>query len=400
MKVIQIAHSSLSDFSEDLDPRFYEEEWHVKVSKRIMDFSDEHEVECWRPERSFTETYSRIGEKGITYRIFPSTYLGDLQTYSFEFSCPLLRRLRKEAGRGDVLFHFHGFYYFHTYLMLTLMKERDNSPVVVQSHGGRPALAQLKKSAHPLRYFFLLEKLFQKIAFKYIDHFFCIHEEEREELSRSHNGTTTIQPMGVDFDKYIPEKKSKAREQLGLDSEAPLVHYLGRLHGGKGIDFLLKAVQELKERGQRVGVNIAGEGPEKENLQKLSKELGIEDQVDFVGFIDESYKVPFYNAADVFVFPSPYEPYGIVPIEALACKTPLVATDTGIVSQVAEHFKGGSIVVPPTDPSAIASGVKKILEEKNPERRIDRNSGRKHHGWEEKIKNTLRVYESLEEKYW
>ncbi|MGB9978581.1 hypothetical protein [Methanobacterium sp.] len=90
MKIIQILSHSLSPHNKTADPRFYEDDWHVKVSKKIKNVSNNYEIECWRPEKNLKKMYVRKGDDNIVYKIFPSNYL-----FKFEYSPLMLKELKK-----------------------------------------------------------------------------------------------------------------------------------------------------------------------------------------------------------------------------------------------------------------------------------------------------------------
>lgn len=401
VKVIQILHHSLSPFKINADPKYYEEDWHVKVAKQIIKRTKKHELECWRPEKTIKSIFIRQGENRITYRIFPSIYLN----FKFEFSFPLLKELREEINSHEVILHFHGIYNFHTYTLLSLTG--GVAPVVAQSHGGYPVLIQLKKSSHPLRYLLLLEHLQQKVAFKNVDYFFALNEEEKNALEKF--SMSTVLPMGIDFDEFKPRNKQKARERLSakfgiaFDRADMAVHYIGRLAKEKRIDMGLKALKVLRDRGfANIVLNIAGDGPEKDYLVGLAQKLKISDRVNFLGYITGDTKVDFYNAADLVVLPSKREGSPVVLLEALACKTPVIATDVEAVREIAQHFRGGVKIIPQdSDANVLARAIEDFILYGHPNAsEIDRKRGMQYHGWDVIVKNTLEVYKYLVEKYY
>ena len=166
-------------------------------------------------------------------------------------------------------------------------------------------------------------------------------------------------PNGIDFSIFKPkftEKKEKT------------VLFIGRLRKQKGIEYFIKAIQiikkyQTKEKIRFIVVSSSSlEIPESEKYIKLIKENGIE----FYSEIPFKEIKKYYQEADVFVLPSTSEAFGLVLLEAMACGTPVVASNVGgIPGVVKDGFVG--FLVPPKDPQAIAKKVLKILE--NPELR-------------------------------
>jgi glycosyltransferase involved in cell wall biosynthesis len=145
------------------------------------------------------------------------------------------------------------------------------------------------------------------------------------------------------------------RTAFDTPQDAPLALALGRLHPNKGLDVLIRAATRVPE----LFVWIAGEGPERANLQRLSLELGLGHRVKFLGWRND--RASLFNTADLCVYPSREEPFGNVVVEAWACGTPLVTTaSTGprwLVKNGAD-----AVMTPVDDVEALASGIRSLLE--------------------------------------
>lgn len=146
----------------------------------------------------------------------------------------------------------------------------------------------------------------------------------------------TCIPIGVDLNLFKPRYTKRLREKLRLPLDKPVVLFVGRLELRKGIGTLIKALAKLDGDAE---LYIVGGGAgkaaqkldaiERERLQGIAKKLGITSRVHFVGAKSQAQVAQYYAAADVCVVPSYYEPFGIVPIEAMASGTPVVASRTG-----------------------------------------------------------------------
>ena len=121
---------------------------------------------------------------------------------------------------------------------------------------------------------------------------------------------------GVDIDKINNIKKSEEKYD---------VLYAGRLSEHKNVDVLIKSVEIIKKINPLVRVGIIGDGPQKIELKTLSKKLGLSENIDFLGFVDEVY--PYMKSAKIFVLPSEREGFGMVIVEALACGTPVITVN-------------------------------------------------------------------------
>jgi glycosyltransferase involved in cell wall biosynthesis len=173
-----------------------------------------------------------------------------------------------------------------------------------------------------------------------------------------------IVPCGFDADEFRPIERSVARESLGWQRDEFIVLQLGRLVQRKGIDNVVRGIGVLKQafrasaRLYVVGGNSDAPNeiatPEIARLRGIARECGVADQTTFVGRRGRAQLRYFYSAADVFVTTPWYEPFGITPVEAMACGTPVIGADVGgIRYSVADGVTG--FLVPPRDPVALAA---------------------------------------------
>ena len=159
-----------------------------------------------------------------------------------------------------------------------------------------------------------------------------------------------------------------------LEDHVPVVVSAGRLHPQKDHRTLLRAVARLHDRNRRVRAIILGEGPERKRLDELSRRVGISPDTAFPGFVKNPYA--FMAQADVFALPSPVEAFGNVVVEALACGTPVVATDSsgGPVEILRTDDATYGFLVPPQDPAAMADALAAMLSRPVDQRRLQRRA--------------------------
>jgi D-inositol-3-phosphate glycosyltransferase len=172
----------------------------------------------------------------------------------------------------------------------------------------------------------------------------------------------SVIPCGVNMDLFHPISRSAAREMTGM-GDARTVLFVGRIEPLKGIDSLLRAFAGLPESSSARLVLIGGDdGSRKEidQLKALASTVGIESRVNFVGTVKHELMPYYYNAADVCVVPSHYESFGLVPLEALACGTPVVATDVGDLQNIIREGETG-YVVPVNGPETLTAKIAEVL---------------------------------------
>jgi glycogen synthase len=148
------------------------------------------------------------------------------------------------------------------------------------------------------------------------------------------------------------------RRTLAQDGEQ-LVFYVGRAVYEKGLHVLLNAWPAVRAAAPGARLVIAGTGGQLDALKQQAWDLGLEGVV-FTGFISDADRDRLYRVADVAVFPSLYEPFGIVALEAMAAGCPVVASATGGLAEVIRSGENG-LAVSPNDPAALAAGLLQAL---------------------------------------
>jgi D-inositol-3-phosphate glycosyltransferase len=227
-------------------------------------------------------------------------------------------------------------------------------------------------------------------------------EREKAELRRYYGADPekmSVVPCGVNMDLFRPVEKACARKQLGFDNKEKIVLYVGRFAALKGIDRLLKAMTHLRHLQDLKLVIIGGDGdtdPEFIEFQRLSSKLGVNDRIVFAGRLEQDELPQYYSAADLLAVPSYHESFGLVALEALACGTPVVATEVGAMDSVICEGKTGCVVAdsrPPAFARAIRDFVSKPLSQKESVDSI-RASVRRFN-WSNVAKAMIEEYESM-----
>src|SRR5690606_26202466 len=139
---------------------------------------------------------------------------------------------------------------------------------------------------------------------------------------------------------------------------------------------------------------IAGKGPERDALAALAAELGVAPRVRFAGYISDRERNTLYQAADVAVFPSRYEPFGIVALEAMALGAPLIVSGTGGLAEVVTHRETG-LLFHPGDPRSLAEQIIAALNAPSLCRAMARRAlqaVKDRYSWEHVAQQTLAVY--------
>lgn len=181
-----------------------------------------------------------------------------------------------------------------------------------------------------------------------------------------------------------------------LPTDIPHILCLGRLNVQKGFDLALAAFSLLLSRFPKVRLTIAGDGPERTQLQKQARELGITERVNFIGKIYPKKVFALINTATMVVMPSRQELFGLVALEAALMARPVVATRVGGLPEVIVHGETG-LLVEPDNVSTLAKAIEFLLEHpKMAEQmgQVGQRLSQENFRWEEYVD----AYESLYKK--
>mgnify|MGYP001950328727 CR=1 FL=1 len=164
-------------------------------------------------------------------------------------------------------------------------------------------------------------------------------------------------PNGVD----LPAPRGGAGESPPLENPGrPLVFFVGRLVYEKGVDILISSFRRVLEKFPEARLLIAGRGPEEPRLKDMAERLGGGPSVQFLGYISDDERNRLYRLADAVAFPSRYEPFGIVALEAMSQGAPVVAARTGGFSEVIDHGRTG-LLFDPGDAAELAEAIAALL---------------------------------------
>jgi glycogen(starch) synthase len=216
---------------------------------------------------------------------------------------------------------------------------------------------------------------------------------------------------GVDPQKYDPESVSgeqvrKIKAFYGLKDDDFMILFLGRLVGVKGVDKLIMAMPHVLSKIPNARLVIVGVGDQQEYLINLTRTMRLNEYVRFrFDFIPEEERILHYAACDVAVFPSYYEPFGIVALEAMSMEKPVVVGASGvsgmreIVACCSDEQCGYHI--DPNNPSDIAWGIISSLENSERKKWLGKN-GRKRvlneFTWNKIAEKTVQLYEEVSKR--
>ncbi len=176
-----------------------------------------------------------------------------------------------------------------------------------------------------------------------------------------------------------------------------IVFFVGRLVPEKGVQVLLEAVPKILTYCPEAKFVIAGTGPFQDFLRQKANDLALGDKVLFAGYVSEEDRDCLYQVADVAVFPSLYEPFGIVALEAMAAGTPVVVSDSGGLAEIVSNNEDGLWAITGSA-NSLADRVIEILSNPNLAQRLAQNAMNKvyaQYDWKIISANTIAVYEEV-----
>ena len=177
-------------------------------------------------------------------------------------------------------------------------------------------------------------------------------------------GRIAVAPIGVDGERFRPLDRVEARGRLGIPPDEESLLYVGRLDAIKGADVLLRALGLMAER-PRLRLRIVGGEVDTDyaaGLRALASELGVAGRVTWVGLVSNDELPWHYAAADMLVVPSHSESFSIVAAEAMACGTPVVASNVPGPASFIEDGVSGRLVTP-GDAPALAAAITELLDD-------------------------------------
>jgi glycosyltransferase involved in cell wall biosynthesis len=211
-----------------------------------------------------------------------------------------------------------------------------------------------------------------------------------------------VDPLVYDASRVDPREVEALRNSYGVE-DGPLALFIGRLVREKGIEGLVESMKHVRRDHPGIRLVIAGQGYLRDQLVKRIQGLGLEGSVAIVDrFLDLHEKLVFYAAADLAVFPSIYEPFGIVALEAMSMGKPVVVGTSGCSGFRETVVPSGpdqcGVHVDGRDPRDIAWGIDAVLSSEDRGRRMGANGRRRvleQFTWDITVSRTIELYSSV-----
>jgi D-inositol-3-phosphate glycosyltransferase len=306
-----------------------------------------------------------------------------LLPYMQEFANRTIAFMRSENLNYELI-HAH---FFMSALVASIIKKRLQIPYIVTFH----ALGLVRKAFQKESDRFPTERIsIEKYIVHDADGLIAECPQDEEDLINYYDADKSkikIVPCGFNPDEFYPVEKYRARAILQLDPQEKILLQLGRMVPRKGVDNVIRAMGKLTDTLKSIRLVIVGGDadspdpsltPEILRLQKIAEEENVKSSVTFVGRKSREVLRYYYSAADIFITTPWYEPFGITPLEAMACGTPVIGADVGGIKYSVAHGKTGYLV-PPQDPTALAEQIKRLITDSSLLKRMEINSLKRVH---------------------
>jgi glycogen(starch) synthase len=326
-------------------------------------------------------------------------FFNDLFVYNILSATKLVNHLiRKEGYKFDVVA-------VHDWLSSIagiIIKNETKIPVVFHVHStefGRSGDGGSEVVNH-----------FESATAKATDRIITVSHAMRDDLIRHGWSAEKISVVwnGVNPERYNPAKYNsddikRIRHKYNIKDDECMLFFLGRLTWVKGVRNLIQAMPTILDEYPKTKLVILGKGEEQKDIDETASRLGIKDNVICrFEFVPEEERILYYAAADVCVFPSVYEPFGIVSLEAMSMAKPVVVGARGVVGFREQVINSGpdqnGVHINGESSSDIAWGVKEVLKDPEAAKKWGVNGRRRvlqYFTWEKAVEQTLQVYNSL-----
>jgi D-inositol-3-phosphate glycosyltransferase len=382
----------VAELSKELAHKGYQ----VDVFTR-KDITTLNEVVNWLP-----------GVRVINIKAGPEVFVEKekLLPYMNEFTFNMLRFIRQYKIKYEII-HAN---FFMSALVASNIKREINIPYVVTFHAlGLVRLAHQKEMDKFPPERFDIERMIVNDA----DQLIAECPQDKEDLVQHYCANPdkiTIVPCGFNPDEFKVIDKTVARKKLHLNKDEHILLQLGRMVPRKGVDNVIRSLSKMTGSLQNIRLLVVGGEsdtpdekltPEIGRLKKIAKEENVAGHVTFTGRKRRDVLKYFYAAADIFITTPWYEPFGITPLEAMACGTPVIGSNVGGIKYSINDGVTG-FLVPPHDPLALAQKTEQLIHDPRLLSNMKKNAVKhvnKYFTWKNVANSISNLYDKIAKDY-
>jgi len=379
---------------------------HVDYLSRELAKQIEVEVHCWGPQNSDDGNLHVRGAEP-----WEEISKGTRGEFKLTLEALSLNLTQVKALTGIDIVHTHTWY---VSMAGYLAKRLYNVPLVLTTHSLEPLRAW---KAEQLGRGYEMSSWMERTAILDADAIIAVSESTRTDILRAYPDVKAnrvhVIYNGIDLSEYQKTPETKALTNYGIDAANPYVLFIGRITRQKGVTHLVDAIRHLPPETQVVLCAGAPDTPDiaAEMRQKVENARRDHPHIIWIEkMVTKHESIQLYSNARVFCCPSVYEPFGIVNLEAMACRAPVLASATGGIKEVVVEGETGYLVPFEQDPVTsfpvdpekfardLAAGINRLLEDPDKCQRFG-NAGRRRveelFSWNAIAQQTIRLYQRL-----
>jgi D-inositol-3-phosphate glycosyltransferase len=366
-----------------------------------------------RHDQLHKKTISFIGKKSRVIRLKGGPIKHLPKTELFDHFPELYQNFLNFIGRRNPYSIFHGHHWDGGWMALKASGQ-FSKPFIENFHSLGKIRFQTKKqylaNGNEAEFFKKRFCLEEEIVEK-SDVIISLAESEKNDLKKfykARDDKIKVIAGGVNLNHFRLIDFQKARKEINVGEDAFVLLFVGRLEWRKGIGTLISAASMLRKEIDNLKIIVVGgkiygkqknskDFKEYQRLVEKAKEEKVEDIINFTGRVDNGRLPFFYSAANVLVVPSYYEPFGLVALEGMACKTPIVASRIGGLATIIQEGVNG-LLFEPRNPLDLKKNVLKIFKLKGLAEKLRENAYNKikqDFSWKEISSKIEKIYNSL-----
>jgi D-inositol-3-phosphate glycosyltransferase len=284
-----------------------------------------------------------------------------------DFKLDMLRFI-KQQGLEYMLIHAN---FWMSGLVAMKVKDKLNIPFIITFH----ALGHVRKIHQKEQDKFPPERIaIEEAIVQQADLIIAECPQDLQDLVEHYHADVnkiSMVPCGFNPKEFYPICKSRSKKMLNIEGDEKVILQLGRMVPRKGVDNVIKALALLKDLSIKIKLIVVGgesdipdHDKEVIRLKALAKTLDVESLIRFEGRRNREQLKYYYDAADVFVTTPWYEPFGITPLEAMACGTPVIGSEVGGIKYTVIDNETG-FLVPPHDPQSLSDKIATLLADES-----------------------------------
>jgi D-inositol-3-phosphate glycosyltransferase len=330
----------------------------------------------------------------------------ELTAYLPEFVAGIKNFVQNKDAHYDLI---HSHYWMSGVAALEL-KTEWNIPVVHMFHTLGVMKNRVAQSPEELEGEYRIEG--ERKVLKSVDRIVAATPAELAQLQwlyQSDVRNIVVIPPGVNLSHFYPIPTDEAKEVIGVPASGHMLLFVGRIEPLKGLDVLIEALALINQEGIldtcRLCLSVIGGDPEATNeqmnsemkrLQTLREKFGLQDMITFLGQRSQDTLPYYYSAAEAVVVPSHYESFGMVALEAMACGTPVVASQVGGLAFLVQDGETG-FHVPDGDAQALSERLTVLLKDNKLRHKMGNNATAfaSQYSWDKISNRLIKVYKDV-----